>query len=163
ELAKAGDYDQAAQLAAEIGDAPALVRCALLAAGGELPPGAESLGALAAGELVAARGHHDKAILLFELGKDYRRAAACALPLRHTTQALELLRQVPSSGESARLLERAGQHAEAVAAYLDAGKGEEAVRLARSSPQAARLEAQICLRSGRAVEAGDLFARAGCP
>ena len=85
------------------------------------------------------------------------------LRLGKTTQALELLRQVPSSGESARLLERAGQHAEAVAAYLDAGKGEEAVRLARSSPQAARLEAQICLRSGRAVEAGDLFARAGCP
>jgi len=234
EYIKAGDHQRAAKLAAELGDGPALIRSCLLGVLGELPPGFETLNAHQVGELAVAHGHPHKAILLFELARDYRRAASCAVKLHQTvraaqlfekaqawadaafyyeqndlyrdalrvlqeearelveessshgrparlvrlddvnlkraeillrlgkvTAAVTLLGDLPSSVESARLFERAGKHGEALAAYLDAGRPEDAVRLARISPDASRLEAMIRLRSGRPAEAGDLFAKAG--
>jgi serine/threonine-protein kinase len=89
--------------------------------------------------------------------------AEMLIRLNNTPAALNLLRQVPASGERARLLEKAGQHVEAVTDYLELGLKDEAARLARSSPEGGRLEAMSWLRAGRPREAADLFARAGRP
>jgi len=72
-----------------------------------------------------------------------------------------LLRPLSPSPRVAELLERAGHYEEALQCHLDLGNPEEATRLAGKVPDRERLLAQIHLRSGRPVEAGDLFARLG--
>lgn len=83
------------------------------------------------------------------------------LRLGRSDLAVALLASLPVSARSAELLEQAGRHEEALLRYLDLGKMEEATALAARSPQRERLQAKIYLRSGRPVEAGDLFARLG--
>ncbi len=73
----------------------------------------------------------------------------------------EILGPLAPSPQIAALLERAGCHLEAVQCLLDLGRGDEAARVAASSPQRDRLQAQIYLRTGRQIEAGDLFAQIG--
>ena len=60
-----------------------------------------------------------------------------------------------------RSLERVGRFTQAVQCYLELGLVEEASLLAARSPERDRLQAQILLRTGRPVEAGDLLARIG--
>ncbi len=77
-------------------------------------------------------------------------------------EAAALLRDVRPSSHSVRLLEESGKYREAIEAALLMGDAEAAVRLLRSAPDIDRqLAAQIYLRSGHAVEAGNLFAALG--
>ena len=73
----------------------------------------------------------------------------------------KLLGSLRPSPRIADLYERGGLHTEAVRCQLDLGRVEEAARIAASSPNRERLQAQIYLRVGRPVEAGDLFAQLG--
>jgi tetratricopeptide (TPR) repeat protein len=72
-----------------------------------------------------------------------------------------LLSSIPPSLRAAELLERAGQIEPAVYLYLDLGETERATRAAARAADRDRLMARIHLRSGRAVEAGNLFAQIG--
>ncbi|HLX09287.1 MAG TPA: serine/threonine-protein kinase [Thermoanaerobaculia bacterium] len=77
-------------------------------------------------------------------------------------EAAALLRDLRPSSHSVRLLEESGRYREAIEAALQMGDAEAAVRLLRSAPDIDRqLAAQIYLRSGHAVEAGNLFAALG--
>src|SRR5262245_55350910 len=64
-FARARDWPQAAQLAAEVGDDENLVRYSLLAALGRLPEGGLP-DTLRAAELLVSSGHRKEAVLLFE-------------------------------------------------------------------------------------------------
>ena len=88
-----------------------------------------------------------RAELLRQLGRD---GAATAL-----------LASIPPSLRAAELLERSGQIEQAVYYYLDLGETEKATRAAAKHSDRDRLLARIYLRSGRAIEAGHLFAQIG--
>ncbi len=217
---KAGDWRRAAELAGKTKNEPELVRCSLMAGLGRVPEGYADAGAMRAAELLAAQKRHDLAIPLFEVARELRRAAECALAardpiraarlyeragdrleaarcyrsagkLREALQLLEeaskstqqeetillraeLLRQlgrdsaanvllasIPPSLRAAELLERSGQIEQAVYCYLDLGETEKATRAAAKHSDRDRLLARIYLRSGRAIEAGHLFAQIG--
>ena len=74
---------------------------------------------------------------------------------------LMVLRSLPPSSRVAELLERAGRFNEAVQCHLDLGRVEEASRVAERSPDRERLQAQIYLKTGQPVPAGDVLARLG--
>ncbi|MEA2559988.1 MAG: eukaryotic-like serine/threonine-protein kinase [Acidobacteriota bacterium] len=88
-----------------------------------------------------------RAELLRQLGRD--------------TAATALLASIPPSLRAAELLERSGQIEQAVYYYLDLGETEKATRAAAKHSDRDRLLARIYLRSGRAIEAGHLFAQIG--
>jgi tetratricopeptide (TPR) repeat protein len=73
----------------------------------------------------------------------------------------KLLRSMPPSARLADVLERQGQHTEAVECYLGLGQPDEALRLAARAPNRDRLRAQIFLRTGQPAEAGHLLAQLG--
>jgi tetratricopeptide (TPR) repeat protein len=78
------------------------------------------------------------------------------------TEAAALLREVRPTVQTVRLLEESGKYREAIEAALQMGDAETAVRLLHRAPDIDRqLAAQIYLRSGHAVEAGNLFAALG--
>jgi tetratricopeptide (TPR) repeat protein len=88
-----------------------------------------------------------RAELLRQLGRD--------------SAANVLLASIPPSLRAAELLERSGQIEQAVYCYLDLGETEKATRAAAKHSDRDRLLARIYLRSGRAIEAGHLFAQIG--
>jgi tetratricopeptide (TPR) repeat protein len=78
------------------------------------------------------------------------------------TEAAALLRDVRPTSHTVRLLEESGQYRGAIEAALQMGDAETAVRLLHRAPDLdRRLAAEIYLRSGHAVEAGNLFAALG--
>jgi tetratricopeptide (TPR) repeat protein len=78
------------------------------------------------------------------------------------TEASALLRELRPTAQTVRLLEESGKFREAIEAALQMGDAETAVRLLHRAPDIDRqLAAQIYLRSGHAVEAGNLFALLG--
>ena len=78
------------------------------------------------------------------------------------TEASALLRELRPTAQTVRLLEESGKYREAIEAALQMGDAETAVRLLQRAPDIDRqLAAQIHLRSGHAVEAGNLFAALG--
>lgn len=81
--------------------------------------------------------------------------------LGRESAATALLASIPPSLRAAELLERSGQVEQAVYMYLDLGETERATRAAAKCSGRDRVLARIYLRSGRAVEAGHLFARTG--
>jgi len=88
-----------------------------------------------------------RAELLRQLGRD--------------SAATEVLASIPPSLRAAELLERSGQIEQAVYCYLGLGETEKATRAAAKHSDRDRLLARIYLRSGRAIEAGHLFAQIG--
>ncbi|MFP5287193.1 MAG: hypothetical protein ACLGI9_15750, partial [Thermoanaerobaculia bacterium] len=88
-----------------------------------------------------------RAELLRQLGRD--------------SAATALLASIPPSLHAAELLERSGQTEQAVYCYLALGETERATRAAAKCSDRDRLLARIYLRSGRALEAGHLFAQTG--
>ncbi len=115
EYAKAGDYQRAAGLAAEIQDEPKLIRYSLQGALGRLPQRVDAMDASQAGDLLVNNGHFETAIPLFELAGDYGRAAAAALKLRDV-------------GRAARFYEKGKLWAEAAIHYEQKGLFEDALR-----------------------------------
>jgi tetratricopeptide (TPR) repeat protein len=85
--------------------------------------------------------------LLRQLGRDGAAAA--------------LLSSIPPSPRVAVLLEEAGRVEEAIQCYLVLGDSAAAARVAAKCPDRDRQMARIHLKSGRAVEAGHLFAQLG--
>ena len=81
--------------------------------------------------------------------------------LGRESAATALLASIPPSLRAAELLERSGQIEQAVYFYLDLGETEKATRAAAKHSDRDRLLARIYLRSGRAIEAGHLFAQIG--
>jgi tetratricopeptide (TPR) repeat protein len=78
------------------------------------------------------------------------------------TEASALLRELRPTTQTVRLLEESGKYREAIEAALQMGDAEAAVRLLHRAPDIDRqLAAQIYLRSGHAIEAGNLFAALG--
>jgi tetratricopeptide (TPR) repeat protein len=159
EYAKAGDYQRAAGLAAEIQDEPKLIRYSLQGALGRLPPRIDGMDAGQAGELLASNGHFETAIPLFELAGDYKGAAAAAFKLR-------------DSGRAARFYEKAKMWAEAAIHYEQKGLFEDALRaleleaksLSRNRTEpSARLQevnlkrAEVLLQLGRSTPAATLL------
>jgi tetratricopeptide (TPR) repeat protein len=159
EYAKAGDYQRAAALAAEIQDEPKLIRYSLLGALGRVPSRIADLDALGAGDMLTNSGHFEAAIPLFELAGDYRRAAAAALKLRDGARA-------------ARFFEKSKMWAEAATHYEQANLFEDTLRalelesraLARNRTEpSARLQevnlkrAEILLQLGRGTPAATLL------
>ncbi len=112
-FARAKDWPQAAQLAAEVGDDENLVRYSLLAALGRLPEDGLP-DTLRAAELLVSRGHRKEAVLLFERAGAYLQAGESALALRQTLRA-------------ARYFKRAGAWMQVVRCYEEAGKLREAL------------------------------------
>jgi len=115
EYAKAGDYQRAAALAAEIEDEPKLIRYSLMAALGKVPSRIADLDARQAGDMLTNSGHFEAAIPLFELAGDYQRAAAAALKLR-------------AGARAARFFEKSKMWAEAAIHYEQAGLFEDTLR-----------------------------------
>jgi tetratricopeptide (TPR) repeat protein len=78
------------------------------------------------------------------------------------TEASAMLRELRPTTQTVRLLEESGKYREAIEAALQMGDAETAVRLLHRAPDIDRqLAAQIHLRSGHAIEAGNLFAALG--
>ena len=90
------------------------------------------------------------------------RRAEVLRKLGKETEAAALLRGVRPTTQTVRLLEESGKYREAIEAALQMGDAEAAVRLLQRAPDIDRqLAAQTYLRSGHAVEAGNLFAALG--
>ncbi len=87
--------------------------------------------------------------------------AEILLQLGRSSTAIALLKQLPPSVRRAELFERTGNYTEAIEAYLGAGDNDRALALAKRSPDQGRRVANIHLRAGRAVQAGQLFADLG--
>jgi tetratricopeptide (TPR) repeat protein len=120
-FAALGDFSRAARLAAELGDERRTVAWSLKGALGRVPRELAGASPKQAGELLAAAGHHGQAVGLFELAREFRKAADCAVKLNQVARA-------------ARLYERGGVLEEAARLYEKVGLPEEALRaLARAS------------------------------
>ena len=113
---RAGDFEIAARLAAEIGDERLAVEAALRATLGEVPDGYAAAGAQQAAELLVFKGHHREAVELFELARAWRQAAEAALKLQQPARA-------------ARLYERGRHLSEAALYYSRAGLAEDELRV----------------------------------
>jgi tetratricopeptide (TPR) repeat protein len=107
-FARGGNFDRAAKLAAEAGDEARAVDYALLGAFGEIPDGYGGASALQAAELLAIRGHHQEAALLFEIAKSYRKAAESAVKLKQLPRAARFYERARAWAEAALYFERAG-------------------------------------------------------
>ena len=160
-FARAGEWKNAAQLAAEVGDDEKLVRYSLLAAFGRVPEGGAGT-PLQAGGLLAAKGHPAEAVPLFERARAFLKAGEAALAAGQTERAVTFFKQD-------------GAWLQAVRAHEDAGKLAEALHTAEegvlslqrtiggTSAGAARIEeinakrAHLLVRLGRGDAAAKLL------
>jgi tetratricopeptide (TPR) repeat protein len=127
---RAGAFELAARLAAEIGDERLAVEAALRATLGEVPEGYSAASAQQGAELLVFKGHHREAVELFELARAWRQAAEAALKLQQPARA-------------ARLYERGKQFTEAALYYSRAGLAEDELRVLK-------LESERLREGGRA-------------
>ncbi len=118
----------------------------------------DSLRMLEAEAKSLSRGHSQPTARLQEVNL---KRAEILLQLGRSSTAIALLKQLPASVRRAELLERTGNYTEAIEAYLGAGDNDRALALAKRSPDQGRRVANIHLRAGRAVQAGQLFADLG--
>jgi tetratricopeptide (TPR) repeat protein/predicted Ser/Thr protein kinase len=97
-----------------------------------------------------------------QLARVELRRAEVLRKLGKEAEAAALLRGVRPTPHTVRLLAESGQYREAIEAALQMGDAEAAVRLLHRAPDIdRRLAAETYLRSGHAVEAGNLFAALG--
>jgi len=163
-FAKAGEYQQAAKLAAEIGDEAKAVEHSLMATLGSIPEGYGEATAQQAGELLAVRGHHKEAIPLFELAKAWRQAAESSLKIKQVVRAARSYERGKMWAEAALYFQRAGMEQDTLRMLeLEAKRLQQDPR-ARNDPRtAARLRevdlerAQILARLGRGTEGAALL------
>ncbi len=165
-FAKAGDFRQAAKLAAQLRDELAAVKYSLRAV---LGSGAEAYGdmsTLQAGELLATAGHHREALALFELGQGFCHAARSSLKLGQ-------------EGRAARYFELGKDFASAALYYERSGNSDGALRALEQDAERLRRErmtgpdvekkkreiderrAELLRRLGRPTEAATLLLNLG--
>jgi len=107
-FAQSGEWQRAAELAAELGDDEKLVRFSLMGALGRLPPG-RLPGPLAAAEILVSQGHSADAILLFERAGAFQKAAEAALASSDPLRAASFFKQAGAWLPAVRCLEAAGR------------------------------------------------------
>ena len=176
ELVRTGDWRGAARIAAELGDEDKLVRYALMSGFGRLPEG-KVPDLAGAAEMLSGRGQHEEAVLLFEAGGAFTRAAESAMALRQPLRAAYLFKQARAWERAVRCFEEAAALPEAVLALeegearLERGglrrqadqdrlrqlklkRAEILIRLDRSSAAVALLRAQPPSPEGAALLEG---------
>src|SRR6185436_1782092 len=112
-FARAGQWRRASQLAAELLDDEKLVSYSLMAAFGRIPEG-RRLDLLGAAGLLASKGHHQDAILLFERAGAFLRAGESARAAQDLGRAAHCFKQAGAWLQAARCFEEAGKPREAL-------------------------------------------------
>jgi Protein kinase domain len=162
---RAGDFEQAARLAAEIGDERLAVEAALRATLGEVPEGFAAAGAQQAAELLGLKGHHAEALELFELARAWRQAAQAALKLQQPARAARNYERGRMWADAALYYERAGLAEDELRVLkLESERLREPGRAHRDDPQAEtalqRIElrrAELLRRLGKQAESASLL------
>ncbi|MBV8200522.1 MAG: hypothetical protein JOZ15_07845, partial [Acidobacteria bacterium] len=162
---RAGEFELAARLAAEIGDERLAVEAALRATLGEVPDGYAAAGAQQAAELLVFKGHHREAIELFELARAWRQAAESALKLQQPARAARLYERGRQFNEAALYYSRAGLAEDELRALkLESERLREGGRGRRGDPQAdmalQRIDlrrAELLRRLGKRAESASLL------
>ncbi len=116
ELAKAGELRRAAATAAKAGAVGKAIRYAFEAAlepGWPVPKGAT---AQQAGEVLAAAGLTEEALVLFELGRAWLQAAETASKLKQPLHAAKLYERAQEYDRAAAIYERSDRPADALRA-----------------------------------------------
>ncbi len=111
--AKAGMHPQAAKLFAETGNSKRAVETTLVGVLGKVPEGYSDATPLQAGELLASSGHHQEAIVLFELGTDWKKAAESAAKLQLHAKAARFYEKARLWRLAANYYRRGNQPADA--------------------------------------------------
>jgi tetratricopeptide (TPR) repeat protein len=114
--AKAGMHPQAAKLFAETGNSKRAVETTLVGVLGKVPDGYSDATPLQAGELLASSGHHKEAIVLFELGADWKQAAESAAKLQLHAKAARFYEKARLWKLAANYYRRGNQPADAARA-----------------------------------------------
>jgi tetratricopeptide (TPR) repeat protein len=152
-LARAGEWRDAARLAAELGDEEKLVRYSLTAAFGQ-PPKGDSPGLFRAAEMLATGGFHSDAIPLFERAGAFLQAGESALALRQSLRAARYFKQAGSWLQAVRCYEEAGKLGDALRTAeegllsLERTAGKSAVNAGRLKELQA-MRSDLLLRQGR--------------
>ncbi len=165
---RAGDFERAARLAAEIGDERLAVEAALRATLGEVPEGYAAAGAQQAAELLAVKGHHREAAELFELARAWRQAAEAALELQQPARAARLYERGRLFGDAALYYSRAGLAEDELRVLkLESDRLREGGRGRRGEPQAGHPDpalqridlrrAELLRRLGKRAESASLL------
>jgi hypothetical protein len=168
---RAGDFEHAARLAAEIGDVPLAVEAALRATLGEVPEGYAAASAQQAAELLAVKGHHREAAELFELARAWRQAAETALKLQQPARAARLYERGRLFSDAALYYSRAGLAEDELRVLkLESDRLREGGRGRRGEPQAAHPDqalqridlrrAELLRRLGKRAESASLLREA---
>jgi tetratricopeptide (TPR) repeat protein len=161
---KAGDYARAAAIAVELGDTPRAIDLYLKGTLGHTPEGYAGATPGQIGELLATSGFREEAIALFELGKDFRRAAEACLKLQQPGRAARYYERGRHWSEAAVYYERAGQLKDALRVLELEAKRLEPEEAARRDPAAgekrrkvAVQRAEILAKLGRGAEGAELL------
>jgi hypothetical protein len=165
---RAGDFEQAARLAAEVGDERLAVEAALRATLGEVPEGYAAAGAQQAAELLAFKGHHREAVELFELARAWRQAAEAALKLQQPARAARLYERGRLLSDAALYYSRAGLAEDELRVLkLESDRLREGGRTRRGDAQAANPDlalqridlrrAELLRRLGKSAESASLL------
>ncbi|HEV3073008.1 MAG TPA: serine/threonine-protein kinase, partial [Thermoanaerobaculia bacterium] len=168
---RAGDFERAARLAAEIGDERLAVEAALRATLGDVPEGYGAAGAQQAGELLAVKGHHREAAELFELARAWRQAAEAALKLQQPARAARLYERGRLFGDAALYYSRAGLAEDELRVLkLESDRLRDGGRGRRGEPQAGHADqalqridlrrAELLRRLGKRAESASLLREA---
>jgi hypothetical protein len=168
---RAGDFERAARLAAEIGDERLAVEAALRATLGTVPEGYAAAGAQQAAELLAVKGHHREAAELFELARAWRQAAEAVLKLQQPARAARLYERGRLFGDAALYYSRAGLAEDELRVLkLEADRLRESGRGRRGEAQAGHPDpalqridlrrAELLRRLGKSAESASLLREA---
>jgi hypothetical protein len=165
---RAGEFEQAARLAAEIGDERLAVEAALRATLGEVPEGYATATAQQAAELLVWKGQHREAAELFELARAWRQAAEAALKLQQPARAARLYERGKMLTEAALYYNRAGLAEDELRVLkLEAERLRDPARARRNDSQAeAALQridlrrAELLRRLGKSAESASLLREA---
>jgi tetratricopeptide (TPR) repeat protein len=114
--AKAGLHPQAAKLFAETGNTKRAVETTLVGVLGKVPDGYSDATPLQAGELLASSGHHQEAVVLFELGADWKKAAESTAKLQQHAKAARFYEKARLWKLAANYYRRGNQPADAARA-----------------------------------------------
>jgi len=164
---KGGEYGKAAALAVELGDPAKAIDLYLKATLGHTPEGYAGATPQQVGELLASSGFREEAIALFELGRDFRRAAEGCLKLQQPARAARFYERGKHWPDAAVYYERAGQPKDALRVLELETKRLEQEEAARRDPAAgekrkkvALQRAELLAKLGRSAEGADLLGSA---
>jgi predicted HD phosphohydrolase len=151
--AKAGLHPQAAKLFAETGNSRRAVETTLVGVLGKVPDGYSDATPLQAGELLASSGHHKEAIVLFELGADWKQAAESAAKLQLHAKAARFYEKARLWKLAANYYRRGNQPGDAARALEQESNRLKTGSRAPRNPASSR-------RSPRSIKRAELLGKA---